>query len=203
MKFFDTDRLRVMHRYSGLVLAAFFFFHIINHLCALGGADMHIRVMKLFRIVYRFPPVEILILFSAAVQIVTGPILLLRKGFRKNVFDILQSISGLYLSFFLFYRIRAVMLGRFAWHVQTDFHFAAWGVKNSPADRFFIPYYSLSVVCVFVHLACIHRQKMLNRNVAGTDVDYSVRLATLHATAMMAIGVIVAAVIITSFMHAN
>jgi len=199
----NADRLKMMHRYSGLVLAIFFFFHVINHLCAWGGADMHIRVMKLFRMVYRFPPVEFLLLLCAVVQSISGPILVWQKGFRKNVFDIMHTLSGLYLSFFLFYHIRAVMLGRFVWNAETDFHFAAWGVKNFPASIFFIPYYALSVVCVFVHIACIHRQKMASRNITKMGTNQSVRLATRHAMMIMAVGFIATTLIITSFIQAN
>jgi len=198
-----ADRLKALHRLSGLVLAVFFFFHVVNHLCAWGGADMHIGVMKLFRIVYRFPPIEFLLLLSAIVQVVSGPILVWRKKFRKDVFNIVQALSGLYLSFFLFYHIRAVMLGRYVWNAETDFHFAAWGVKNSPADRFFIPYYSLSVMCVFLHLACVHRQKMIHRNMNAMHMDQSNRRATLQAMAIIATGVVVTTFIITGFISAH
>jgi succinate dehydrogenase/fumarate reductase cytochrome b subunit len=116
------------------------------------------------------------------------------------VYDVLQVLSGLYLSFFLFYHIRAVMLGRYVWNVETDFHFAAWGVKNSPADWFFIPYYSLSVLCVFIHIACVHRQKMLAHY--QSNGDFSSRLPGRHSAAIMMTGVVVTVVIITSFIRA-
>ncbi|AYB35105.1 hypothetical protein D4L85_32980 [Chryseolinea soli] len=111
-------------------------------------------------------------------------------------------ISGLYLSFFLFYHIRAVMLGRFVWNTETDFHFAAWGVKNSPADRFFIPYYSLSVLCVFIHVACVHRQKVLALRQSKFGLDSSYRLAGRHAAVIMITGVVITTLIITSFIRA-
>ena len=196
----NADRLKKIHRASGLVLATFFFFHIINQLSALWGADVHIRVMKLFRMVYRFPPVEILLLLSAVVQVISGLAVAWKKGFRKNVYDMMQVLSGLYLSFFLFYHIRAVMLGRYVWNVETDFHFAAWGVKNSPADRFFIPYYSLSVLCVFIHLACVHRQKMLALHRSNTSS--SNQLTGRHAGVIVITGVVVTVLIITSFINA-
>lgn len=198
----NLERLKRIHRISGLVLATFFFFHVINHLCAWWGADAHIRVMKLFRVVYRFPPVEILLLASALVQVVSGPILVWKKGFRKNAYDILQVSSGLYLSFFLFYHIRAVMLGRYAWNTETDFHFAAWGVKNSPADQFFIPYYSLSVLSVFIHVACVHRQKIMALNQSKIGLDASHRLGGRHAGVIMITGVVITTLIITSFIRA-
>ena len=184
------------------MLATFFFFHIINHLCAGWGADAHIRVMKMFRMVYRFPPVEILLLSSALVRVISGPILVWNKGFRKNTYNILQVFSGLYLSFFLFYHIRAVMLGRFVGNIETDFHFAAWGMKNAPADQFFIPYYSLSVLSVFIHVGCVHRQKLMAFNQPKMGSDSSHRLAGRHAVAIMIMGVVITTLIITSFIRA-
>jgi hypothetical protein len=195
----NTERIKKMHRISGLMLATFFFFHIINHLGALWGADAHIRVMKLFRMVYRFPPIEVLLLLSAVVQMISGLMVAWKKGFRKNGYDVLQVLSGLYLSFFLFYHIRAVMLGRYVWNVETDFHFAAWGVKNSPADRFFIPYYSFSVLCVFIHVACVHRQKMLGLHRSNTGSPN--QLAGRHAAVIMITGVVVTVLIITSLIN--
>lgn len=198
----NIERLRKIHRYSGIVLATFFFFHIINHLFAWGGADMHIRVMNLFRHVYRFPPIEAILLLSALAQVVVGLMLVWQKGFRKNTYDLLQVISGLYLSFFLLFHIRAVLLGRYSWNAETDFHFAAWGVKNHPADLFFIPYYSLSVLCVFIHLACVHRQKMLALTVADADGTISQVQVTRQAMVIMAMGIVVTALILIAFIIA-
>lgn len=172
-----------------------------NHLCAWGGADVHIHVMKLFRAVYRFPPVEAILLLSALVQIVSGPLLVWKKQVTKNGYDILQVASGLYLSFFLFYHIRAVMLGRFVWNVETDFHFAAWGVKNSPADRFFIPYYSFSILCVFIHLACVHRKKLLGINQLNNNPDQIHRSAGRQAIVMMVTGVCVTVLVLVSLIN--
>ena len=198
----NIELLKKIHRYSGIVLATFFIFHIINHLFAWGGADMHIRVMNVFRYVYRFPPVEAIVLLSALVQVVVGLILVWQKGFRKNTYDLLQVISGLYLSFFLLFHIRAVLLGRYAWNVETDFHFAAWGVKNHPADLFFIPYYSLSVLCVFIHLACVHRQKMLALTVTNAGVAASQLQVTRQAVIIITTGIVVTALILTAFILA-
>jgi hypothetical protein len=198
----NIERLKKIHRYSGIVLATFFLFHIANHLFAWGGADMHIRVMNVFRQVYRFPPVEVILLLSVLIQVVAGLILVWQKGFRKDIYDLLQVISGLYLSFFLLFHVRAVLLGRYSWNVETDFHFAAWGVKNHPADLFFIPYYSLSVLCVFIHLACVHRQKMLVLAETSTGIAASQFQITRQARVIIAMGVVVTALILTAFILA-
>lgn len=166
-----SSPLKKLHHLSGIVIASFLLLHITNHLFALGGPQLHIAVMNLFRHVYRFPPVEILLLICVAFQIVSGVILVFKKGILKQPYYVLvQIFSGLYLSFFMIYHVRAVMLGRFVWNANTDFYFAAGVANRYPEKLFFIPYYSLSLVCVFAHISCVHyikRIEMLN-NISDT-----------------------------------
>jgi succinate dehydrogenase/fumarate reductase cytochrome b subunit len=184
--------LKSIHRLSGIAISAFFIVHIVNHLFALAGADRHIAVMNLLRAIYRFPPVEVFLLLCVGMQITSGVWLLWTRGFRKNMFDVLQALSGLYLSFFLIYHVRAVMLARYGWNADTNFHFAAWGVKNYPAAYFFIPYYALSVTCVFVHVACAHRQKVVDRfgasNIRATRQAYVIVTLGILTTTLIMIG---------------
>jgi len=164
-----------LHRLSGIVIASFLLLHITNHLFALGGPQLHIAVMNLFRHVYRFPPVEILLLLCVAFQVVSGVILVFKKGFLKQPYYVLLQIcSGLYLSFFMIYHVRAVMLGRFVWNANTDFYFAAGVANRYPEKVFFIPYYTLSLVCVFAHIACAHfikRMEQLNKVSDATRIE--------------------------------
>jgi succinate dehydrogenase/fumarate reductase cytochrome b subunit len=183
--------LKSIHRASGIAISTFFIVHIINHLFALAGADMHIAVMNLLRAVYRFPPVEVFLLMCVGIQIASGLWLLWTKGFSKNAFDVLQALSGLYLSFFLIYHVRAVILARYEWNADTNFHFAAWVVKNYPAAYFFIPYYALSVICVFVHIACAHRQKVVDQFGASNS------RATRQAYMIVALGILTTTLIMT------
>ena len=159
--------IKELHRWSGMVIASFLLLHITNHLFALGGPELHIAVMNLFRHIYRFPPVEIILLISVLFQIISGIALVLRKGFLKQPFYVfVQIFTGLYLSFFMIYHVRAVMLGRYVWKANTDFYFAAGVANRYPEKLFFIPYYTLSLVCVFAHIACAHhvrRKEMLGR----------------------------------------
>src|SRR5687768_2289447 len=137
-----NSTLKKLHHLSGIVIALFLLLHVINHLFALGGPALHIAVMNLFRHVYRFLPVEVLLLLCVIFQVISGVTLIFKKGFLKQpLYVIIQIVSGLYLSFFMVYHVRAVMLGRDQWNVETDFYFAA-GVANSyPSKLFFIPYY--------------------------------------------------------------
>jgi succinate dehydrogenase/fumarate reductase cytochrome b subunit len=146
-----------LHRLSGIVVASFLLLHITNHLFALGGPEWHIAVTNLFRHVYRFLLVEVVLLMCVIFQILSGIVLVFKKGFLRQPFYVLiQIISGLYLSFFMIYHVQAVMLGRYAWNVNTDFYFAAGVANRYPEKLFFIPYYALSLVCVFAHIACAH-----------------------------------------------
>ena len=128
---------------------------------------MHIAVANLFRHIYRSLLVEILLLMCVLFQIISGVTLVFKKGFLKQPFYVLiQIVSGLYLSFFMVYHVRAVMLGRYVWKVDTNFYFAAGVANRYPEKLFFIPYYTLSLVSVFAHIACAHyikRMEMLDK----------------------------------------
>ncbi|MDF2188018.1 hypothetical protein [Paraflavitalea sp. CAU 1676] len=165
-----SPTLQRLHRITGIVIASFLLLHVTNHLFALAGPATHIAVMKVFRRVYRFPPVEILLLACVAFQVVSGLILVFKKGFRKQpAFVMAQVISGLYLSFFLCFHVRAVLMGRYSWKVETDFYFAA-GVANSyPGKLFFIPYYTLSLLAAFTHFAAVHYYKRRGHLAQITD----------------------------------
>jgi len=152
-----NSTLKKLHHLSGIIIASFLLLHLTNHLFALGGPALHIAVMNLFRHVYRFLPVEIVLLICVVFQIISGVTLVFRKIFLKQpLYVIIQIVSGLYLSFFMVFHVRAVMLGRYQWNVDTNFYFAAGVANNYPSKLFFIPYYTLSLVCVFAHIACAH-----------------------------------------------
>ena len=152
-----NSTLKKLHHLSGIIIASFLLLHLTNHLFALGGPALHIAVMNLFRHVYRFLPVEIVLLICVVFQIISGVTLVFRKRFLKQpLYVIIQIVSGLYLSFFMVFHVRAVILGRYQWNVDTDFYFAARVANNYPSKLFFIPYYTLSLVCVFAHIACAH-----------------------------------------------
>ena len=156
--------IKRFHRLSGIVIASFLLLHVTNHLFALGGPRLHITVMNLFRYVYRFTPVEILLLICIVFQVVSGIALVFKKGFLKQPFYVLVQIaSGLYLSFFMIYHVRAVMLGRYQWNTETDFYFAAGVANRYPEKVFFIPYYALSLVCIFAHIASVHYIKGMEK----------------------------------------
>nr|WP_223405404.1 hypothetical protein [Dyadobacter fermentans]MBZ1360439.1 hypothetical protein [Dyadobacter fermentans] len=169
--------MKQLHRISGIIIAVFLVLHLSNHLFALGGPALHIAVMKYFRMVYRFPPVEAMLLLCVTMQIISGLRLVFTKGFRKQpLYVIAQAVSGIYLSLFLINHVRAVLLARYEWHVETDFYFASGVAVHYPEKLFFIPYYTLSVLCAFTHIACAHYARWMELAAvsipAGTEIRF-------------------------------
>ena len=190
------QKLKEFHRLSGIVIASFLLLHITNHLFALGGPSLHITVMKLFRHIYRFPPVEILLLICVAFQIGSGIVLVFKKGFLKKPFYvIIQVLSGLYLSFFMIFHVWAVLTARYKWKVETDFYFASGVAIRYPEKLFFIPYYTLSLVCIFAHIGCAHYLKRMEH----ADTAVLKRKYKRETVAIGIAGAVITFLIITVF----
>lgn len=166
-----------LHRISALLISLYVVFHLANHLTALGGVEAHIGFMQGYRKVYRASLVEPLLLACVLFQVGSGiTFLIRRRGQRRGFFDRAQALSGAYLAFFLLFHLGAVLYGRAAQGLDTNFYFAAAGLQPGAYPVFFIPYYSLAVLAYFTHLACGLRwllrqrlpQQTLDRAAAGT-----------------------------------
>jgi hypothetical protein len=131
--------------------------------------------MTAFRHFYRNIFVESILLLAVFVQIISGIKLFWtnRKAATSN-FDKLQRWTGLYLAIFFVIHLSAVMSGRFLLHLDTNFYFGVAGLNSFPTNLFFIPYYGLSIIAVFGHIAAIHSKKM-KHNIAGlTPIKQSI-----------------------------
>jgi succinate dehydrogenase/fumarate reductase cytochrome b subunit len=147
--------LRKLHTVSAVLIVAFVFVHIANHLAGLGGAATHIAFMEATRSVYRIRVIEWALLSCVAFQIVSGLTLFVRGWKQRHGFvPWLQAIAGAYLAFFLIVHVGSVLFGRTALHLDTNFYFAAAGLHVAPFQFFFAPYYFLAVVALFAHVAC-------------------------------------------------
>lgn len=148
-----TPSIRLVHRFSGAVLAAFIAIHLVNHLVGLAGIEAHRSFMAVARQVYRAPLVEPLLLAAVLVQIVTGAIQL-RAGWgtRHDFWSRLQALSGGYLLFYLANHTLSVLIARS--DVDSDFFLAAAVLTVKPLPVFFVPYYLLGILALFAHLAC-------------------------------------------------
>jgi hypothetical protein len=141
-------------------------------------------VMFKFRIIYRNPIVEYVLLGGMLVQIITGISVYKKLPYRKgNIVDKLQIISGLYILFYLITHISIVFLGRKVFHMDTNFYFAAAGLNTFPSNLFFIPFYFLGVTSIFVHIACVHYKR--------GAVFFSQRIVNMQALAFGALGPLV------------
>jgi succinate dehydrogenase/fumarate reductase cytochrome b subunit len=147
--------LSKLHRIGACVIGAFLIGHLFNHLLALNGVAAHIRFMDAFRLVYRHPLVEVVLLLCVLSQILSGLVFLRRRWpGRQGGLATLQLISGAYLALFLLIHVGAVVGGRALLSLDRNFYYAAAGMHVSPYQWFFVPYYFCAVLAVFVHLAC-------------------------------------------------
>ena len=165
------------HYVSGIVLSVFIGFHLVNQLFSLAGPEAHIHLMNVFRVVYRFPPVEALLLAAAVSQQVSGIRLLFNPG-KKSTVEKLQRYSGMYLSFFLLAHVSAVLLCRY-FHFDSNFWFAAAGLNYRPFTLYFFPYYFLAVTGIAVHIATIHYQKTGSRRGSAVIAVFGIVTAFL------------------------
>jgi len=153
--------IKYIHYFSGLTLGIFLATHLLNHVLILHSEAMHISFMQKARKVYRHPVVEIILLTAVMIQILSGLYLVTQKWAKaESWFDWVQIGSGLYLSFFLIYHVRAVLFGRYKLKVDTNLYYGVGVMHMFPQKLIYIPYYSLAILAFSFHVACIHRIKM-------------------------------------------
>jgi hypothetical protein len=184
-------KAKTLHYYSGILISIFVFMHLANHLVALVGAEKHIEIMDSFRLVYRNIVVESLLLGAVVVQIYSG-ITLYRKLKKSNGFEKIQVLSGLYLAFFLVIHVSAVTSGRLM-DIDTNIYFAAGGLHAFPSILFFLPYYSLSVIAFFSHIAGVHYKK--------SQLYFSQNSASIQAKIIIVLGAITSFLIMFSMLN--
>jgi hypothetical protein len=179
--------VRITHRLTAAVLALFVTVHLLNHLVGFGGIAAHQAFMNAARLVYRSPLVEPLLLTAVLVQIATG-IAQVRAGWgkRNGVWARLQTVSGLYLAFFLANHTFWVLVARIGYGLDSNFYLAATflTISISPLPLVFAPYYVAGVFAVFAHVACA-----VHFRVVG-PFGASVARVLIAAGAMIAAGVV-------------
>lgn len=184
--------LHRFHRVSACIIGAYVLVHLVNHLLAIQSVEAHIAFMEAFRRIYRLPVVEFVLLGCVLFQIGSGVYFIKsRWGQRHGFFERLQAISGGYLAYFLLVHVGAVLFGRVALTLDTNFYFAAAGIHAPLFQLYFLPYYFLAVAAMFGHVACaIH---WLTRN------RFSCAARKRFGYAVLVIGASVAALIVTAF----
>ncbi len=149
--------LKKIHRVSSLLIGTFGLAHVINHMFALVSLSAHAAVQNMLRTVYCQPPIEVLIVIAAFVQIVTGVSIVGRARHQRSVpLRNMHLLAGCFLAMFFLSHLTGVGMGRFVQKVDTTFAWATGGPKGLLAGArsgLFFPYYSLSVLAVFLHAA--------------------------------------------------
>lgn len=152
---------RIIHRTSGAILGTFLLAHMVNNLMALAGAAAHKQVLDILRVVYRLPPMEVLLIACVLVQVGSG-LHMLRQGWRRwhKGLRRAQFLSGAGLAYFLLAHVSAVMVARGVLGIDTDLKFAVGGYYPSSMFRLLlIPHYAVGLVSLAVHAACVLRRK--------------------------------------------
>ena len=147
--------IRQFHRLSAGLLAIYILLHLANHLMAVAGAHAHIAFMEATRPLYRNAVVEPVLLACVLFQCGSGIWMVLRRWKERAGFVAwLQAGSGIYLALFLLFHVGAVLFGRAALRLDTNFYYAAAGFVRIPYGLFFAPYYFFAVYALFTHLGC-------------------------------------------------
>ena len=184
--------LHKLHRVSAGIIGVYVAAHLVNHLLAIKSVETHIQFMEWLRYVYRNVFVETLLLASVTFQVVSGLYLIKdRWGQRHGFFDRLQALSGGYLAYFLAVHVGAVLFGRNALKLDTNFYYAAAGMHVPPFQYYFVPYYFLAVVAIFGHIACaVHW--LTRDNLSEASRNY-------FGYTVLAVGVVAATLIVAAF----
>lgn len=145
-------RIKIVHRVASIGLSLFIVLHLLNHLLAWGGIDLHTQFMESLRVFYRHPLGEGFLFVLIFIQIISGVWQLrqIPKADRRQ--NRLQIFAGLYLMIFLLAHSTAVQSARHILELDTNFYFASIVLLDHSSRIFFIPYYTLGVLAFFAHL---------------------------------------------------
>jgi hypothetical protein len=167
-----SGRLRVVHGVAGALILLFVAFHLSNHLLGLGGAELHGRVMRLGRAVYRSRWIEPLLVALMLFQVGVG----VRLAWRWSAGDFgparaLQVGSGVYLAAFILTHMNSALVSARTVHgLQTDWAWATGAPTGLLLDAWnirLLPHYALGVFFVVAHLFCGLRVVLLGHGVAA------------------------------------
>src|SRR5665213_65353 len=181
--------LRRVHGYAAALITVFALAHVANHAAAIASLSAHTAVLSVLRPIYRERIIEIALVASIVLQIVSGVVLTWRSHLRKTTaIRNVQAVSGLYLAVFLGSHLLEKIGTR--QEAQTTLAWATGGPSGLMARAgllFMLPYYSLSVLALFVHLGCQARWNLAR--------ILPVTSARWISHGLMATGVLAAAVI--------
>ena len=175
-----TRAFRRVHRTFIVLLIGFVVLHLAVNLTALGDLASYNEAAGWFRLIWRTPAGEPILIALLAIQMVTGLALAVDVSAGRSTFEHLcQITAGLLIAVFLTSHTFAVaVLGRGQLDRGPDFTFASAGpagVLGSALGATLFAYYGLAVVAVLVHLARPLRLLALRRlGTAGARIAVTV-----------------------------
>jgi len=187
-------KTRVAHGAVAALVLVYIAFHFSNHLFGLIGYEAHTAVLKIFRVVYRAPWIEPLLLAGFAFLIVSGGRMawqLTARGIDR--YRTFQIAAGTYLIFFVVSHLTAVLyLARAHFGIDTDWAFAIGAPGGMIKDAWnirLVPFYLLGPFFIISHAFSGLRGVMLahgaRRELADTVMWCGAVFAALLATVII------------------
>lgn len=150
---------RQAHLRVAMFLGFFIALHFVTHFSALGGVERHSQTLNMARFLYRFPPIEMLLIAAFAVQIWLGIHLLrgIAKRPNKDRWHRAQQISGMALAAFIILHTSSALIARWGFSIDTNFYWPAGTLVLSPLKYGFAPYYAAAIIALVTHIiAALH-----------------------------------------------
>lgn len=189
---------RRAHRMFLVLLVAFVVGHLAVNLTALDGIPLYNQAAGWFRLAWRTPVAEPILIALLALQLMSGLVLALdASGGRSTIEHLAQITAGLFLAAFVVSHTTAVaVLGRTLLDRGPDFTFASAGpngLLGSAGGTSLFPYYGLAVVALTLHLARPLRLWAQRRMAAGT--------ARISARALIGTGIVVSVLLLLALLN--
>ncbi|MGI9328016.1 MAG: hypothetical protein ACR2PZ_22540 [Pseudomonadales bacterium] len=142
--------LKKLQAGTGLLFAAFVAVHLTNTWLASLGAAAYDSVQQYLRVIYQFPPVEVLVLAALATHLLVGLLRIWQEPRRVlNLRARLHRYAGFFLALVIGGHILAVRGSSWFYDVYPEFAGLAYSVSAVPG--YFYPYYFLLGVAGFYH----------------------------------------------------
>ncbi len=186
---------RRAHRLNAIVLFVFLVVHMLTHLTGVFGVDTYNRVQAAFRLVYRHPVVETLLLTSITLQLAIGAVLLVRRIRRDGLsgfWSWLQVVSGGVFFVFMAQHLYSLGMARLYFGLDTNFYWPASVMSGPWFIYYFAPYYVLGVLAVFAHIGAGLRFMLADRGEAVLGARVGVSFLVVGALVALAIPPIIA-----------
>ena len=143
----------LIHRFNSLLLGAFIVTHLGVHLTAVVSPEAHSDALSYMRRFYAGPYLEIILLASVLLQIVSGWAEF--QWFPKSAWRVARNLSGAYLLLFMAAHIASVLFARHWDYVPTDFYWAAGAFAYGPIQHAALIFYGLGVFSFFAHMIAV------------------------------------------------